>query len=197
MKYDIEKIKLWLQNRLSEERYLHSLGSAEMAVYLAEKFNADAEKAEIAALIHDNSKCLSDEELEKTVQENNIEISETEKLSRKTLHAPVSAFIAEKELGITDTDILNSVRYHTLGRLNMSLLEQVVFISDKIEPNTREEKFSQKVLSKIEGAENLNRALLLCYKETIKSLLKRKLYINSQTIDVWNDLILKLKNEQN
>ena len=38
----------WLQEHLSEKRYIHSLGTAECARDLAKKFNQNEEKAYVA-----------------------------------------------------------------------------------------------------------------------------------------------------
>ena len=40
---------------------------------------------------------------------------------------------AEKEFNIEDEDILNAIKYHTIGRENMSLLEKIVYIGDAVE----------------------------------------------------------------
>ena len=53
------------------------------------------------------------------------------------LHGPVGAWIAEKEFGVTDEDILNAIRYHTTGRAEMCKLEKIIFIADMIEPNRK------------------------------------------------------------
>ena len=44
-KYNIEEIKEKLKNCLSEERFLHSIGTMEKAVELAQRFHCDIEKA--------------------------------------------------------------------------------------------------------------------------------------------------------
>ena len=44
-KINDDEIKKWLKENLNEERYLHSLGTAECAVELADKFGLDKEKA--------------------------------------------------------------------------------------------------------------------------------------------------------
>lgn len=40
----------WLKENLNEERYIHSLGTADCARELAEKYNLDPEKAYFAGL---------------------------------------------------------------------------------------------------------------------------------------------------
>ena len=51
-----------LKNCLTEERFLHTLGTAKCAVELAKMYNLDSEKAELAGLLHDNAKCFSNDE---------------------------------------------------------------------------------------------------------------------------------------
>ena len=63
-KFSIEEIKEKLKACLSYERYIHSLGTMEKAMELAERFELDVEKAQVAGLLHDCAKCLSNEELE-------------------------------------------------------------------------------------------------------------------------------------
>ena len=182
----------WLKENLSEERYSHSLGTAECAKKLAEKYNLDIEKAYTAGLLHDCAKCFTKENL-KEIIDKNLHVEECEMLNYKTLHAPVSAYIAEKDFGVTDNEILSAIRWHTLGKINMSVFEKIIFLADKIEPNTRDEKYSKEILEILELNNGLNLALLRCYKETIKSLAKRELKICFTTIDIYNHL-LDLKN---
>lgn len=189
-----EKAMSWLKGNLDEERLLHSLGSAQCAAELAVKFNIDEKRAYIAGLLHDCAKCLEKEKLVEIAQ-NIEELKEDERNNVKVIHAPVSAYLAKTEFGIEDEEILNSIRWHTLGRKDMSLFEKVVFLADKIEPNTRDLEFRDRIMLFLEDENNLenglNRALLICYKETIKSLVKRDLKICHDTIDIYNSMLLK------
>lgn len=184
---DYTKTKQWLKDNLSEERYFHTLGCADCAKELAEKFGLDPEKAYIAGLLHDCAKCFSNEKLLEIIKEN-LKVEEAEMQNYKTLHAPVSAYYAEKEFGIDDSDILSAIRWHTLGKLDMTDFEKIVFIADKIEPNTRDKEYSDKIRALLDEDNGINRALLKCYKETIKSLVKRDLKICLVTIEIYNKL---------
>ena len=53
---DKEKISKYLKENLSEKRYRHSLGVADEAVKLAERYHSDKEKAYISGLVHDCAK---------------------------------------------------------------------------------------------------------------------------------------------
>ena len=184
---DYTKILEWLKKNLSDERYLHTLGTAECAKELAEKYGLDKEKAYLAGLLHDCAKCFSNEKLLDIIHKN-LHVEKCEMLNYKTLHAPVSAYIAEKEFGVTDKEILSAIRWHTLGKLNMTDFEKIVFLADKIEPNTRDTEYSKQIQTLLNEDNGLNKALLRCYKETIKSLVKRDLKICILTIEIYNKL---------
>ena len=190
-KYSIDEIKNKLKLCLSEERYNHSIGTMEMAVELAKRFRCDEEKAEIAGLLHDCAKCLPNEELEKYIDS----FEECEKISPKTWHAPVGAVMAKQTWGVTDEEILSAIRLHTIGKKGMSDFEKIIFIADKIEKRTREVKFREKIEKTLNKTNSLDAALLKSFKITIKSLLKRKLPICFQTVDVYNDLLYIVENK--
>lgn len=180
-------IKQWLKENLNSERYIHSLGTAECAKELAEKFGLNSEKAYTAGLLHDCAKCFSNEKLLEIIH-SNLQVEEAEMLNYKTLHAPVSAYYAQKEFGVEDNEILSAIRWHTLGQIEMSNFEKIIFLADKIEPNTRDKEYSAIIRSYLSEENGLNKALLKCYKETIKSLVKRDLKICLLTIEIYNKL---------
>lgn len=186
-KINNEYILKWLKENLSDERYLHTLGTAECAKQLAQKYNLSEEKAYIAGLLHDCAKCFAKEKLLEIIN-NNLKVEESEMLNYKTLHAPVSAYIAEKEFNIKDSEILSAIRWHTLGKINMTDFEKIIFIADKIEPNTREKEHSDKIKALLEEDNGLNKALLKLYKSTLKSLVKRDLKICLLTVEIYNHL---------
>ena len=181
------EILKWLKDNLNEKRYIHTLGTADCAKELAKQFGLNEDKAYLAGLLHDCAKCFPNEELLDIIHKH-LDVEECEMLNYKTLHAPVSAYIAETEFGITDKEILSAIRWHTLGKLDMSDFEKIVFIADKIEPNTRDKEYSDKIRELLVQKNGLNKALLKCYKETIKSLVKRDLKICLLTIEIYNKL---------
>lgn len=184
---DYTKILEWLKNNLNEKRYIHTLGTADCAKELAKQFKLNQDKAYLAGLLHDCAKCFPNEKLLDIIHKH-LDVEECEMLNYKTLHAPVSAYIAETEFKITNKEILSAIRWHTLGKLDMTDFEKIVFIADKIEPNTRDEEYSAKIRDLLSEENGLNKALLKCYKETIKSLVKRDLKICLLTIKIYNKL---------
>ena len=184
---DYTEILKWLKDNLNDERYFHTIGTAQCAKELAVKYDLDCEKAYLAGLLHDCAKCFSNEKLLDIIHQN-LDVEECEMLNYKTLHAPGSAYIAEKEFNVKDKEILSAIRWHTLGKLEMSDFDKIIFLADKIEPNTRDKEYSDKIRSILEENNGLNKALLKCYKETIKSLVKRDLKICLLTIEIYNKL---------
>ena len=183
-----QEILEWMKNHLSEKRYTHCLGTAQCAKQLAQKYNENTDKAYLAGLLHDCAKCFENEKLLEII-EKNLEVDENELMNYKTLHAPVSAFCANKDFGICDNEILSAIRWHTLGKKDMTTFEKIIFLADKIEPNTRDKEYREKIENLLKENNGLNKALLECYRETIKSLVKRNLKICPVTIDIYNNLL--------
>ena len=126
----LEELKSVLKSRMNEHRYAHSLNVAERAVFLAEKYGADKEKAEFAGLIHDICKGIPNEEQLAIIKNAGVELDEDTLKSPALWHSIAGAVYSEHELCVTDEDVLNAVRYHTSGRGNMSILEKVVYMAD-------------------------------------------------------------------
>ena len=171
----------WLSENLSEKRYKHSLGAALCAQKLAKIYNQDENKAYLAGLVHDCAKNQDDFKLMEIIK-NEIKTGflNSELKNPKTYHAIVGAHFVKEIFEINDNEIINAVRNHTIGSINMTLFDKIIFLADKIEPNTRDEKYSKKIwkiIEKNKGVIGLDLAILKCFTETIKSLVKRKLYI--------------------
>ena len=77
----------------------------------------------------------------------------------------------------------------------MSNFEKIIFLADKIEKRTREIEFREKIETVLNETNSLDEAMFKSFKITIKSLLKRKLPICFQTIDVYNDLLEKIRHK--
>ena len=125
-----EELKSVLKSRMNEHRYAHSLNVAERAVFLAKKYGADPKKAEFAGLIHDICKGIPNEEQLSIIKNAGIELDEDTLKSPALWHSIAGAVYCEHELGVTDKDVLNAVRYHTSGRGKMSILEKVIYMAD-------------------------------------------------------------------
>lgn len=186
MNCTIDYVTNWLRVNLSKERFEHSVGTAECAKVLAEKYNLDKEKAYFTGLIHDCAKCLPKNETMKILETLSLEPGEFE--NKKTHHAPVGAYIAQKEFNVNDNEILSAIRWHTIGKIHMTDFEKIIFLADKIEIRTRPIECRVPIEEALNSG-GIDSALLVCYKNTIKSLIDRNLTICTQTVDIYNDLL--------
>lgn len=188
-KINEKEILSWLKENLNNERYSHSIGTAQCAKELAIQFGVNPEKAYIAGLLHDCAKCFSNEKLLDIIHKNIPEVQDCELLNYKTLHAPVSAYLAKEKFGVEDKEILDAIRWHTLGKCGMSDFEKIIFLADKIEARTRDAEFRHQCLELLKSDNGLDKALFKCFEATIKSLVDRRLAICHITIDVYNELL--------
>ena len=134
MKYNFNELKEIVKSKMSLKRFTHTLGVVEMSEKLAKIYNADIEKCKVGALLHDICKEM-DMEYIKNICKNNFmdELSEEDLENNEILHGFAGAYYVKTELGIDDKEILNAIKYHTIGAKNMTLVEKIVYIADAIE----------------------------------------------------------------
>ncbi len=182
---NINDLKSKLKN-LDNFRYKHSCLVKDTAVKLAKKYEANIEKVKIAALLHDYARNYSNDNLINIVKNNNINIDKWELEIPELLHSPVAAFIANRDYAINDHEILNAIRYHTIGRPKMSKIEKIIFVADIIEPNR---DFPDINLIRNAADNNLNKAVFLVCDFTIKYNIDQKKLIHPNTLLTRNYLL--------
>ena len=131
VQYDIRKMKKIVKERLSEKRFNHCVNVSKMAKKLAKIYNVDEKKAEVAGLLHDIAKELTNAELVGYAKKYKLNCKNIPQESINILHAEVGAKLAKEFLDI-DEDVEMAISYHTVGNKDMNLLEKIVFIADKI-----------------------------------------------------------------
>lgn len=135
---DHKKIRRAMEKSQDAKRYEHTLGVAYTAAALAMRYEANVKEAELAGLLHDCAKCLSDEKKIAICEKHNISINDIERRNPFLLHAKVGSFLAMEEYHVGNADIVNAILNHTTGRPGMSLLEKIIFVADYIEPNRKQ-----------------------------------------------------------
>ena len=178
-----ENYQTMIRPFLSEKRFRHSVCVAEMAEHLARKFGADMEKAWTAGILHDILKEQSPEDQLKMMDEFGIILTDEERPAQKLWHAILGAAYLERELGISDREILDAIRYHTTARANMTLLEKVVFVADFISADW---KFEGVEVLRQAAETSLDQAVLLGASMTIQDLAERHHTIHPDTIAAYN-----------
>lgn len=191
MEYSREALIEAVSGQMPDKRWKHTLGVMESAVKLAQRYGADPQRAETAAILHDVAKYWPVERMREIIEQNGLS-TELLKYDKQLWHAEVGAYTAEHDYGIQDTEVLDAIRYHTSGRENMSLLERIVCLADYIEPG-RDFPGVEEIrrLSKV----SLEEGLIAGLDSTIRVLLEKRRIVFPLTVLARNDLVRTLEDK--
>lgn len=176
-----------VQPHLSQSRFEHSCNVSETAEKLAKLYGANPEKAAVAGILHDIMKDTPYDEQLKMLKRFGIILTDVEQNAPKLYHAISGASYIKNVLNISDTDILQAVRYHTTARANMSVLEEVVFVADFISAD-RCYQGVEKLRKKAE--KSLSLAMREGLEFTIKELVGIEKPIHPDTVAAYNWVLL-------
>jgi predicted HD superfamily hydrolase involved in NAD metabolism len=179
---DLEKIKALL----GDERYQHTKLVLKSALKLADQLGLDLKKVETAALLHDIAKSKSSVELKEILKNSKWEPDQLEAEILPVLHAPAGAVLAEEIFGVNDPEILEAIRFHTLGHPEMGKIAQVIYAADFISED-RDFVGLDEIRSKIEM--NFYLGLYLITTHIMKYQLERNNFIHPYSNDFRNKLL--------
>lgn len=128
------KIRKYVEMNLSIPRLDHSLSTAMICVDLCSRFGLDENKGRIAGISHDIARELPVDNKKISLLKDGYPVSVEEKLNPVLLHGRFGADILRNKFNLEDDEILQAVRWHTVGHPDMGRLGQVLFIADYIEP---------------------------------------------------------------
>jgi len=179
-----------VRKELSWELYQHSVGTLKYSAFLSDFYKLkrqDYYRVCIASILHDYGKKLDIETQKEISLENKNEIKANlnDFQINAILHGFCGSILVKKELGIYDKKIIESIKYHTVGSVNMSVVEKIVYISDKIEDGREYKNIDY--LREV-SLKNINLCLLEVYKNNIIYIIKRNKSIYSRTFNIWNNI---------
>ena len=168
------------------------MGVEEMAVRLARLHGGDIEKAAFAGRYHDLAKNFDQETMDAYIRKYDL----PEKLigNNALAHSKVGAAILKNEFGVTDEEILDSVRYHTTARKGMTLLDELIFVADVVEDNRT---YSDLDYYQDLAYRDLDRACLEILEYTIGSLTSKGKEIDKDTLEARDWVLQKIKEIKN
>lgn len=176
----VEEIIEILKNRISDKRLYHSKCVMNRCIKLARIYGIDEKKASLVGIAHDNAREMSKEEWFDYCNKHDIEISENEKLNPVLLHAKVGANIAKDEFGFSE-DMVDAIKYHTVGHVPMNSLSEILFISDSISEDRNYDDIEK--FRKL-AEENKDKAMLEIIESTINLMISRNKDIDKNTIEL-------------
>lgn len=162
-----------LKANLEDKTFKHSLATCKFAIKYATAFKLDYEKVFLAAILHDCAKCLADYSM--------FEIPENSKHTQ-VAHAFAGRTVAKCIYGVSDESILDAIYYHTTARPNMSDLDKLIYLADKLEL-TREYDGVEPL--RIALKYGLDYAFKLCLESGIKHLKLANKIIYPLTLEAW------------
>ena len=166
--YNITKIQKKLRKELDDDRYRHTLGVMYTSAALDMRYGADLMKAQIAGLLHDCAKCIPNDKKLKLCDKYGIPVTKVENAAPFLLHSKLGAYLAKTKYGVEDEEILEAIVWHTTGKPAMTLLEEIVFLADYIEPM----RWKAENLAQIREAAfvDIHRAVYMTLHDTLRYL---------------------------
>ena len=158
-------IKKRLKNRLSYDRFIHSCGVANTSIEMAKIFGADENKAYLAGMLHDCAKCIQKDKALRMCEDFGVLLDEFELKNPALVHAKLGEMVAMIDFGVDDKEVLEAIKYHTIGDTTMGDLAKIVYVADMIEPNRSFEGVEK--LREI-AKKDLDRAVAECTKMTVE-----------------------------
>lgn len=160
---------------ITKQRYLHSLSVANLAysISLSNKLKY-SKLCFIAGVIHDVAKDLDNENSIKLMKKYYPKYLY---LNKYIYHQFLSVIIIKKHFNINNTELFNSIIYHTTGNKKLTSMGKIIYSADKIEPLRNYD--SSKLIK--ECKKNFNNGFIEVFKDSIK-------YYNSHNIDYKNEL---------
>ncbi|MBQ8556588.1 MAG: nicotinate-nucleotide adenylyltransferase [Clostridia bacterium] len=172
----------WLDKlftELTQKRFSHTLAVAHKARELALRHHLDADKAEIAGLLHDCAKCMPLKDMQSLCRGHRLTADETILESGALMHSIAGAFRAETEYGVSDPEVIEAILCHTTGRPGMSRLAMAVALADSIEPTRAPYPLLEEVRTLADIS--LEKALLLSMEGTTRYVRKKGYYVHPAT----------------
>ena len=175
---------------LSRSRLLHSLNVCILSVRYAVIHGVDPDAAAIAGLLHDCAKELSiSRQILLAKQADARELPEN-----ALLHAPAGVKYADERYGIKDESILSSIGCHTTGRQEMTALDKIIYLADKLEPARDYEDLTElRALALVD----LDAAVIACLQAVKDSFIRKETAFHTDSSLALDSLIKYRKKKEN
>ena len=194
----LESLRALVSETLSEKRARHVFAVERETEALSRTLGVE-EGARTgllaAALLHDVTKEKSTAEQLQMCERCGIILTDSDRAVPKALHAITGAYLAEHEYRLA-APFCEAIRFHTTGRVGMTVFDQILFLADYIE-DTRTYPtcvaLRRVFWGKIEAGEDarlaLSHAVRLGLDMTLQDLLEEGRFIHPDTVAARNDLL--------
>lgn len=191
-KAELERIRAALEERMAAvkpKRYTHSLGVAKTAAALAATYGVDVFCAAAAGLIHDWDKVLDDAEMLARAAEYRIPVACSPSMVAGLLHGPVAARELPSIFPDLPKEVFQAVDRHTVGAVDMTGLDMVVFVADAIEPGRRGDYAVG--LREMAGRVPLADLYFSCFSQGLSYVISNGRFLYPRAVEIYNTYVAK------
>lgn len=177
---------------LPEWLIVHLERVSALARRLALRWDADPERCALAGFLHDVVRSHAPDDLLAQARTQGLAVDPVASAVPILLHGPLGAALVKAVFSLKDEEILDAIAWHSTGRDRMSLLEKIVLLADKLDPEKGGYYPGLEDLPQL-AEENLDRAVLRYLEWQTKRLLEEGGLIHPAAIDARNYLIQRLR----
>lgn len=181
----ISTLEQEVKNTLSPFRFQHSLGVMKKAEELATVYQVDIEIAKLTGLAHDIAKEMSDQELLLFAKNHHLDVDPVELAKPTLLHGKVGAIIVGEKYNFTK-EMQDAICFHTTGRKDMTMLDKIIYVADKIEDNRQKVPDELKELA----TQNIDVVLKYFYTTAIEKAIRKDSLLHPLTVEARNSLLI-------
>jgi nicotinate-nucleotide adenylyltransferase len=127
-------VETYLRSEVSLKRYLHSLRAAETTVLLCERFDLPFDEGWTAGMAHDLAREWEESRILDTARKDGYELREEEYRMPLLLHGRAAAVELRQRYGERREQVLQAVRWHTTGHVDIGALGMALYCADYMEP---------------------------------------------------------------
>lgn len=186
----VRELEEWVRGLISAGRWQHTQRVAALARRLALRWGADVEAAEVAAIVHDCARELSEAALLKMVDDFGIVRDTISDAEPVLYHGPVAAAWVRSRWGIESPDVLEAIAVHTTGRPGMGLLARVLYAADALEPGRN---FPEARELREQAFADLDAAVRATLELSITYLIKTGRLVHPDSLAARNALVLEAR----
>ena len=186
VRYNTDEFIKDIRSRLSDARFYHSMCVADEAMALAKRYGGDPHAAYAAGILHDVLKEQPRDEALRFFASHGVKLSPVELAAPKLWHA-IAGAVYITETYAPEQALVDAVRYHTTGRVGMSLPEKILFVADFISadrdyPGVEDMRARAKISLAYAMEEGL--------RFTVYELSERGAVIHPDTVACYNEIVL-------
>lgn len=177
------------------QRHAHSLSVASTAERLARAYGVDPFAAYAAGILHDWDKVLSAVEQRDKAARLGIDLGVAPELVTPLLHGMTAARDLRDRYGWLPDEVWPAIERHTIGAVDMSDLDMVIFVADGIEPLRRPNPDIDKVRAAAWRKEPLSELYWESFSGGVGYVIATERYLYPGTLEIYNELVQRRDRE--